>query len=87
MSTVVPLIEVKPVRRADAWEDLGSIPADAVLLSVHRLGLGTRARFHQRRRRVVVGIQRGRSEVLVGQTGQGSIGWLNCYVGVFQLPV
>ena len=85
MSIAIYLIKVKPVRRADAWEDLGSIPADAVLLSVH--GLGTRARFHQRRRRVVVGIQRGSSEVLVGQTGQGSIRRLNCYVGVFQLPV
>ena len=76
MSIAIYLIKVKPVRRADAWEDLGSIPADAVPLSVHRLG--TRARFHQRRRRVVVGIQRGRSEVLVGQTGQGTIGRLNC---------
>ena len=85
MSTAVLLIKVTPVGRAYAWEDLGSIPADAVLLSVHRVG--TRARFHQRRRRVVVGIQRGSSEVLVGQTGQGSIRWLNCYVGVFQLPV
>ena len=60
------LIKVKPVRRAYAWEDLGSIPADAVLLPVHIVcTCQAHAWFHQRPRSIVVGVQRGGPEVLV----------------------
>ena len=75
--------------RTDAWEDLGAVPADAVLLSVHD-HVRAHAWFHQRPSRVVVGIQWGRPEVLVVQIGQafmGQLGWLKCHVGLFQLPI
>ena len=82
--------DIIPVRRTYAWEDLGAVPADAVLLPVQHVHVRPRAGFHQGASRVVVGIHWGRSKVLVvqiGQTFMGQLGWLDCQVGLLQLPI